>query len=142
MKDKKEGSRNNQIVGLNNSGPQTLFDESRGANALKTENFYASVQKAIAGSNSTPVSNNNQNNTTGNTSNLSVHQHPASNNNGTSLSNINQNNINASANNSSGQQKPTSNDGATILNQPEPKDEVNQNFEESLWQELQNFDCD
>ncbi|MBO4746132.1 MAG: trypsin-like peptidase domain-containing protein [Alphaproteobacteria bacterium] len=69
--------RGNSIVGLNNSGPHSFFtnNETNGASAVKTENFYSAAQNAIVRfgrNNSNPTQphnnhNNNNNNAGGNT---------------------------------------------------------------------------
>lgn len=48
--------RGNEIVALNNSGPQTVFgkDDIHGARALNTSNFYEAVKNEIRRANATP----------------------------------------------------------------------------------------
>ena len=57
--------RSNQLVGLNNSGTHTIFspDESKGANGVKTENFYKYAQELIAKYENYSGSSNNASNT-------------------------------------------------------------------------------
>ena len=90
--------RSAQIVGLNNSGLQSVFgNDSVNANALKTENFYAQVQSAIAKysvDNTSGNSNTNNNSNNNNTNNV----------NNQTNNNIVNNNPNNGSNNNSDQQ--------------------------------------
>ena len=93
--------RGNSVVALNNSGPHTFFmnNENKGANAVKTENFYSAAQSAIARfghstPSPTPPHNNNNNNNNHNNNN--------NNNNNNNHNNNNNNNHNNNNNNHAG----------------------------------------
>lgn len=101
--------RSAQIVGLNNSGLQSVFGNgSVNANALKTENFYTQAQSAIAKysvDNTSGNGNTNNNNTVNNnTANNNGNNNNTNNANNQTNNNIVNNNPNNGSNNNSDQQ--------------------------------------
>ena len=118
--------RNNQIIGLNNSGKQNIFGtETANASAIKPENFYKYVQKYIKKYEQT------QNNTSNNNNN-----------------NSSNNSTTSGTNNTQPIPQPNQNTGTQNTNNPTPTTpqpvihDDPQKIQQLLQQKLLNFDCD
>lgn len=131
--------RNNNIVGLNNSGPQNVFNnnEAKGATAVKTDNFYTYTQKLIQKrQNNSGVTHNNSNNN----NNISNANNNHSNNNSNTVDEISKPNENntptlpSNTNNTVNNTEP----GAPIIINNSDEQQIN----ETISKMLESFDCD
>jgi hypothetical protein len=121
--------RGGQLVALNNSGPQNIFNDNEldGSNGLKTENFYDTVKDLTVKHqvSSALAQSPNQNS----------QQQPVNTNSGTNT---------LPSNNAIAQNQNTNNNNNTMPSNSEPGGETEneQSIEQLLLQRLQDFDCD